>query len=417
MSLPSQKIHHILTLLLAFCIPLERRIAPILIALLVLNWLIQWNWKEKVLNCKAHPKTLLPAALYILYGIGMLYSENTPFGLRDLETKMALLALPIVFASQPGIERKNADSLMFSFILGNILAILICFAHSAHIYFDEMYLISSGQLNNVAASPKYFFSSDLSYFMHPSYFAMYLDLCLIHILTVINREADPLPFSKKATYSLLLVLFSLFIVLLASRMGIIVLVLIWLWAIVNVIVKKKYYGLGITGLLLLLGSSVLFYQNSEIIASRVDYTLNTLGTRVLDKTSSESSTVRVLIWEQALDLIKENPLAGVGTGDIKDALMKRYEATGLIGAFDHRLNAHNQFLQTGIALGIPGLFTLVYMLLIPAIRKKNTIFTLFCISTLLNFMVESMLEIQAGVIFYAFFYTIFSQSDTGINHE
>ena len=43
MRLPSEKIHHFLSLLLAFCIPLERRIAPILIALLVLNWLIQWN--------------------------------------------------------------------------------------------------------------------------------------------------------------------------------------------------------------------------------------------------------------------------------------------------------------------------------------------------------------------------------------
>ena len=77
----------------------------------------------------------------------------------------------------------------------------------------------------------------------------------------------------------------------------------------------------------------------------------------------------------------------------------------MTGALEHKLNAHSQFLQTGIALGIPGLSALVAMLLVPLSLRRNR-FILFISLTVimtLNFLVESMLEVQAGVIFYAYF--------------
>ena len=405
MRVPSEKIHHFLSLLLAFCIPLERRIAPILIALLVLNWIIQWNWKEKISNLKAHSLALLPGALYILYCVGMLYSENTAFGLRDLETKMALLALPLVFACQASIEKKVTDKLMFSFIAGNILAMLICLAQSAYIYFDEMYLISSGQLNNVAASPKYFFSSYLSYFVHPSYFAMYLCLCVVFLFSKWSDRTDPLPEKQKILTVLLAVAVSVFIFLLASRMGIIVLSIIWLGGIVYLLLIKKYYRAGLISIGILLASALILYKSSAIIASRVDAAAHTMFNKHIDKTSTESSEARALIWEQAVTLLKENIPFGSGTGDVKDVLLKKYQEQGMTGAYEHRLNAHNQFLQTGIALGIPGLIVIIGMLLLPLFQRRNR-FILFIVFTgiiILNFTVESMLEIQAGVIFYSYF--------------
>jgi O-antigen ligase len=245
--------------------------------------------------------------------------------------------------------------------------------------------------------------------MHPSYFAMYLCLSIAYLFSRVFDSTDPLSLKSKIIFTSLIVSFTIFIAFLASKMGIIVLAFIWLWAILFIVLKKKYYLTGIISLLLLTITSFLLYNNSEIIASRIDYALKTLTTKNLNKTSAESSTVRVLIWKESVALIKEDPFIGVGTGDIKDILLERYKAEGMTGAFDHKLNAHNQFLQTGIALGIPGLFLIISILIYPLFIRKHYIplFIFFSFNIFLNFSVESMLEVQAGVIFYSYFNSLF----------
>jgi len=75
-----------------------------------------------------------------------------------------------------------------------------------------------------------------------------------------------------------------------------------------------------------------------------------------------------------------------------------------------RLNAHNQYLQTYIALGIPGALLLILMLVLPgwlAVRRIHFIYFSFLAVFAFNILVESMLEVQAGVIYYAFFNSLF----------
>jgi O-antigen ligase len=107
-----------------------------------------------------------------------------------------------------------------------------------------------------------------------------------------------------------------------------------------------------------------------------------------------------------VEIIREHPLSGVGTGDVKDALLEKYNEKGMTDAFSHRLNAHNQFLQTGIAIGIAGMTVLIGMFilaLIYAIKNRNIVYLLFLGINAVNFLFESILETQNGVVFYAFF--------------
>ena len=71
-----------------------------------------------------------------------------------------------------------------------------------------------------------------------------------------------------------------------------------------------------------------------------------------------------------------------------------------------RLNAHDQYLQTYIALGIFGTLLLIINLLVPgwfAIRRIHFIYFSFLAVFAFNILFESMLEVQAGVIYYGFF--------------
>jgi O-antigen ligase len=169
---------------------------------------------------------------------------------------------------------------------------------------------------------------------------------------------------------------------------------------------KKIIGLLSVILILFVVSSKLFPRVFE----RLD-TITTLNIDKIDKTSSESTSVRFLIWQQALDIIKHNFLIGVTVGDANDTLYAAYKQNGLTGALEHKLNAHNQFMQTFIGLGCIGFFSLcllTFWQFIKAILKKHFLLFVFSLLILLNFLVESMLETITGTLFFVFFYCIFN---------
>ena len=96
-------------------------------------------------------------------------------------------------------------------------------------------------------------------------------------------------------------------------------------------------------------------------------------------------------------------------GDIKDELLKSYATHQFTYGLERKLNSHNQFLQTWLCLGIAGILCLVGLLLLPlrksGFRTENAFLFLAVIITL-NAMTESILEVQKGVFFLSFFYSL-----------
>ena len=126
--------------------------------------------------------------------------------------------------------------------------------------------------------------------------------------------------------------------------------------------------------------------------------------------NKESNAERLVVWQAGIQLIKVHPLFGVGTGDVKDALLAEYQKENKLVVYNLKLNAHNQYIQTFIALGIPGVLLLIFMLLYPgvlALRRIHIIYFSFLAVFFINNLVESMLEVQAGVLYFAFFNSLF----------
>jgi hypothetical protein len=122
--------------------------------------------------------------------------------------------------------------------------------------------------------------------------------------------------------------------------------------------------------------------------------------------SGNSVTQRLEFWKCALAIIAENPINGVGTGDVNDKFQQQYEASQsqLDKAF--RLRSHNQYLTYSVALGIPGGLYLIMTLLYPLTRRRfrsDFLYVAFATVSILSFMTEDSLETQAGVTFFTFF--------------
>lgn len=132
----------------------------------------------------------------------------------------------------------------------------------------------------------------------------------------------------------------------------------------------------------------------------------TTSAEKIDKSDAESTAVRILIWKESIKIIKKHIWLGVSPANVNQELLAAYQQNGLTGALAKRLNAHNQFLQTFIGTGIIGfvlLLLITLFLIVYSFIKKNYILMLFSILISLNFMVESMLQAQAGFTFFVFF--------------
>jgi len=150
--------------------------------------------------------------------------------------------------------------------------------------------------------------------------------------------------------------------------------------------------------------SVFTFTSSRFINMQKSVTQksDTLGN------STEGSNERLSAWVSSLSLIREHPVLGVGTGDVKDELLATYGRNHYMTTLTKKLNSHNQYLQTYLSTGIAGFLTLAAMLAAPAFlafRRKRYLYLSFILLFALNLLFESMLETQAGVVFYAFFNT------------
>jgi O-antigen ligase len=129
-----------------------------------------------------------------------------------------------------------------------------------------------------------------------------------------------------------------------------------------------------------------------------------------EKIILEHRLPRSVIWPQAISLIKENPIKGVGLGRSIEALSNKYLAIGYPKGVDNRFNAHNQFLESWLQLGFFGIFWWIlfigYMLFL-SIRKKEIWLGHFIFLLVCYLLVESLFESQMGMVAVAFFSAFF----------
>ncbi|MFI5151138.1 MAG: O-antigen ligase family protein [Bacteroidia bacterium] len=384
-------IHFILSALIAFLLPFKQigplQIVAAGIGLLFLNWLLEGRFISKFSAIRYPFIFFTYIGFYMYHLVGMLWTNNMTAGWFDLEVKLSLFVIPLIYATRP-FEAKELNRILGFFVLGCSLAALVV-------------LIRAGYFALVFGQNKFYYTQ-LSWFVHPSYFAMYLNLSLIILILAFTRTGD----KPGRIWLLLLPLHLLVIILLASKIGLISLVLLIICLVLWIIIRKKkiLIGAGLVVLLFCGGGAIVHFSPS--ISGRLYNAFHAVTTTKTDKRNAESTAVRMLIWKSASELIAEHPLAGSGTGDSKDMLMQKYKAEGVEGAYEHNLNAHNAYLQEGVALGLGGLLLLIGIQVLPFLsgwKDNNVLLCCFILLTVVNFLPESMLETQAGCMYYGFF--------------
>ena len=120
--------------------------------------------------------------------------------------------------------------------------------------------------------------------------------------------------------------------------------------------------------------------------------------------SGHSLTQRFEYWKAAINIIKNHPWIGVGTGDINVSFKNEYNFMNSKLKPEYRLRSHNQYLSVTVALGVAGLIIFIFTLLAPFVLYKipdKKLYFGYIFIFLLSMLNEDTLETQVGVTFYA----------------
>lgn len=336
---------------------------------------------------------LLPVFYFAWHVVGMLWTTNLSFGWQDLSIKFPLLLFPLgIFAFKEIIQEKF-PLIRTVFFAGIVSALVYCF-----ILAISRYLVT-GDIGE-------FFYTSFSSLVHPSYLAWFLDLAMVLVIFD-TRSKDK---KHKSVQFLFAVFFSASVLLLNSKAGIIG----WLLAVLLSYAWQSWqirsWRPAFTGICWSLVFLVSLQWLVPTSVNRMETMRKVVAEKKDDYKEAESSSTRLQVWEQSIQLIREQPLLGTGTGDVKDELVSAYVKADMKFAAERRFNAHNQFFQSWLTLGVIGFLLFALLLILPlraAFLDRNPLLFIFILLAAFNMLVESMLEKQAGAVFFALFYSVF----------
>lgn len=334
---------------------------------------------------------------YLLLIIGMFWTDNQIFGLSKIENKLSFILFPILFRfSKINLNRRT----IFSILLFGLFISLL-FYESVGVYKSIYY--------PVVEHYSYLTGAKFTVFMHRGYFSLYLIIGIsVCIARILNKK-------KLIIHLLLYAFFTLGLFQTLSKAGVLCFIVVHMIYIIHTImnkwktVKKKH----IVFLLAVSMIAILFSIKSVIV--RIDKTIYALNhIKLEDNNSIESNQARLIMWNTSVKLIKDNFIYGTGTGDYNDELIKRNKRYQNLGVVSSELNSHNQFLNTFVQLGLIGFLVLsaiFYSYFRIAFKNRDLLIVIIGVSFLLNFLFESIIETQSGIILFCILFICSTSSE------
>jgi len=377
-------------LLVAFLLPVHSRFTGIFIAIALFSWLAANRFQFSFQYRKKSVATIL-ISLYLCYLLGVTYSLNQTEAWHQVLLRITLFIFPLLFFSDSVLELPDSSDAAKWFVAGGLLTSLLLLAHAAFVFFFD--------------NTSIFYSSNMTAFMHitPAYLSMYfvfMNVFLLH--SILNHKMRLL---HSIINLVLIALFTLMILLLSVRTEMLALLVAFVLQVMRHFLSQNKLWQGIAAALLigivLIGISwILPFSRARIVETEQQWN------KAYSNDNPTSITERKVIWQTAAELIMHRPLIGVGTGDVQDDLYDAYRANNLKWPLEDKLNAHNQFLQTSLALGVIGFVALVLLFgcgLKLSIAALHDVYFLFLLTFILSSITESMFETESGVVFFGLF--------------
>lgn len=383
---------------IAISLPFSMKVNSACIILLLINWFSHRKLSYRTISFQV----LLP--LFFVHIVGVFYSANQSQAFFELEKKISFLIFPLVLSGSPVLRPDQIKRILLAFVAACALAAVISLSNATYLF------LTSGHIEQ-------FFYHPLTKIidMHAIYMAMYSCFSIFILLRYYGHHLYSKRIAPLVLLAAILGFLMCFTLLLSARTVIVGFLLILLVGTVIYGVHQRQmvrsFLLSLLTVFIFLALILLLPNNLERFKEAINY-----GNQYSIEKQYGGRSTRELIWSSSFALIKENPLVGVGTGDAQDELQRFYwkdndKNSPLLYRPEITYNAHSQYLQTLIELGIPGIGCLLLCLLLPsykAFQQKNFLLLAFVSLFAFSCLTESMLSLNKGIVFFSFFLSLFA---------
>jgi len=329
------KIYQYLLTILAFLLPLTVSGANIIIVIICFLWLFSGDYKAKYNQIISSKLMITSIVFYSFHIIAMIWTEDLNWGLHILHKMWYFLLLfPILFT----IVKKDYIP---KYIAAFLLAISITEVFSYLIWFEVLPPFKNATVENPTP-----FMSHISY--NPILaFATYLVLHQIFF----NKKLTNFVYSLYAFFAISMTI-NMFIT--GGRAGQVVFFVMLSILIFQVLDKQRIKSLVAIFIVI---PTIFFgaYNTSDLFHKRVNLAINeSISCSNWNYTSVCS---RINYAKNSWQVIKENPMIGIGTGDFPIEYSKINQINS--PELPNTTNPHNMYTLILMQLGLVGLFSML----------------------------------------------------------
>ena len=105
---------------LAVAMPLSHFVMGLACFLLFLNWIAEWNWREKRIRLRKNRQGLWFAAFYLVYAIGLIRVTDWGAAGKEMLTKLPFLLSPLVVITSKPLRSNELRSVFTVFIFATL---------------------------------------------------------------------------------------------------------------------------------------------------------------------------------------------------------------------------------------------------------------------------------------------------------
>jgi O-antigen ligase len=329
------KTFQFLLIILAFLMPLTVFGGNLIIVIICFLWLFSGNYKSKF-NQIINNKLMIASILFFfIHVVGLIWTEDLPWGLHIVHKMWYFIGLfPILYT----IVRKDYIS---HYISAFLLAISITEVCSYLVWFEIIEPFKHATVSNPTP-----FMSHISY--NPILaLAIYLVLHEIFF----NKKIKNIVFSLYSFFAISMII-NMFIT--GGRAGQVAFFAMLVILIIQILDKQRIKSLIIISIVIP-GIFFAAYQTSNLFQQRVDLAYN--QTLAYHPGSLNSIGYRITFALNSWEVIKENPIIGIGTGDFPIEYKKINEINKT--EIPNTKNPHNMYILIGMELGIIGLISML----------------------------------------------------------
>ncbi len=395
-SLSNKISYYHITLLMA-ALPFDMFYSHLILINLIIHTLIHLN--KKTIKPVFKLRTLVLQSVFFVTLFSIIYTINITGAYNELGRRAIIFFFPILLCLNQLDLKKYRPQLLLSFSL-------VCTITILYLYADALITIKHYKLPLKALFSGSFtnhnFSEPIN--MHATFFSMQVAISLIFLLSVLVKESG---LYKKLFYLVCSCILTAGLIQLSSKSIFIALIIIINIAIPYFLLqgaKRWRFVVAASFISVLLIAGILYsntFRERYLIELTADLSPAKNG-EILDS--------RLARWGVATGLIAKRPIIGYGAGSEMDLLHQSFFDHKLYSSFLNNLNAHNQYLSFLIKSGVIGLLiyvgTLAFGFNIAFRQGDLLLFAFITIITVVS-LSENFLDVDKGIIFYAFFLSFF----------